>query len=132
MEGLEKELQDLSVKLGEKTAADLKIKLDALEQKFAFSFDEKIREVNKVAYDELNAKFIADIKAVQDHTDKLDVKLQEKVASTENVDLLTKAINDNIKDISEVKSGRAFQTKTVANMTTSNLTGTKPRKCVIT
>jgi hypothetical protein len=57
----------------------------------------------------------------------LDLKLQAKATETKEVDFLAKAIEDNIDAIKEVRAGKAFQTKAVANMTTANLTGTKPR-----
>jgi len=70
----------------------------------------------------------ADLTAIQAHADKLDVKLQEKSASTSNEDALTKAIELNFKSISEVRKGNALQTKVVGNMTLgANLTGDAPR-----
>jgi hypothetical protein len=124
---LKAELSAIKTGLETKTVTEVKNAIEALEVKMTASNKVQFENELKAAKDELEAKFAADIKAVQDHADKLDVKLQEKAASTENVDFLAKSISDNIEAIKEVKSGRAFQTKTVANMTTSNLTGTKPR-----
>ena len=124
---LKAELAAIKTGLETKTVTEVKSAIDALEVKMTASNKVQFENELKAAKDELEAKFSADIKAVQDHADKLDVKMQEKSATTENVDFLAKSISDNIEAIKEVKSGRAFQTKTVANMTTSNLTGTKPR-----
>ncbi len=121
------ELANIKSGLETKTTAEVKSALDAFETKLTSeiksTFDNELKSVKEA----LEAKFATDLKAVQDHADKLDLKLQEKVATTENVDFLAKAINDNIDSIKEVQKGKAFQTKAVANMTTANLTGTKPR-----
>lgn len=121
------ELANIKSGLETKTSQEVKAQIDAFEAKlpdaFKSSFDVQIKAVTEA----LEAKFALDIKAVQDHADKLDLKLQEKSAATENVDFLAKAISDNIDSIKEVQKGKAFQTKTVADMTTANLTGTKPR-----
>jgi HK97 family phage major capsid protein len=69
----------------------------------------------------------ADLEAIQAHTDKLDVKLQEKSLSVKNEDLLVKSITENFKGISEVRKGNALQVKAVGNMTLANLTGDAPR-----
>ena len=70
----------------------------------------------------------ADLTAIQAHADKLDIKLQEKLASTSNEDALTKSIELNFKSISEVRKGNALQTKVVGDMTLgANLTGSAPK-----
>ncbi|MFM2204567.1 MAG: Flavobacterium phage 11b [Bacteroidota bacterium] len=121
------ELANIKSGLETKTTLEVKNAIEAFEIKLSASNKAQFETELKAAKDELEAKFAADIKAVQDHADKLDVKLQEKAATTENVDFLAKAISDNIDAIKEVKSGKSFQTKAVANMTTANLSGTKPR-----
>lgn len=115
MEGLEKELNDLSVKLEGKTSTEIK---NAISE-----FETKMTEKSKSEIETLETK----IKAVQDHADKLDGKLQSKNMETKDVDFLSKAISDNIDAIKVVGKDKGFQTKAVANMTTANLTGTKPR-----
>ena len=121
------ELANIKSGLETKTATEVKSAIDAFETKLTSeiksTFDNELKSVKEA----LEAKFATDLKAVQDHADKLDLKLQEKNATTENVDFLSKAISDNIDSIKEVQKGKAFQTKAVANMTTANLTGTKPR-----
>ena len=121
------ELANIKSGLETKTTAEVKSAIDAFETKLTSeiksTFDNELKSVKEA----LEAKFATDLKAVQDHADKLDLKLQEKSATTENVDFLAKAISDNIDSIKEVQKGKAFQTKAVANMTTANLTGTKPR-----
>ena len=123
---LKAELAALKTGLETKTATEVKAAIDAFEAKlpeaFKSSFDVQIKAVTEA----LEAKFALDIKAVQDHADKLDVKLQEKQAVTETVDFLAKAVQDNIDSIKVVSKDKPFQTKAVANMTTANLTGTKP------
>lgn len=124
MEGLEKELQELSVKLEGKTSLEIK---NAISE-----FERKMTEQNKVEFksqfEALETKFAEQLKAVQDHADKLDVKLQEKGTSTNTEDTLVKAIKDNFDNISTVRKGNAFQTKAVGDMTLSaNLTGAQPK-----
>lgn len=126
-EELKAELANIKSGLETKTTAEVKSALDTFETKLTSeiksTFDNELKSVKEA----LEAKFATDLKAVQDHADKLDLKLQEKGTTTENVDFLAKAISDNIDSIKEVQKGKAFQTKAVANMTTANLSGTKPR-----
>lgn len=124
---LKAELDGIKVALETKTTTEVKAAIDALELKMTEANKAQFATELKAATDALETKFAADLKAVQDHADKLDVKLQEKAATTENVDFLAKAISDNIDSIKVVSKDKAFQTKTVANMSTANLTGTKPR-----
>ena len=119
MEGLEKELNDLSVKLEGKTSAEIKTSIEAFETKMA--------EKTKGELDSLKNEMETKLAKVQDHADKLDAKLQSKVIESKDVDFLAKAISDNIDAIKVVGKDKGFQTKAVANMTTANLTGTKPR-----
>lgn len=126
-EELKAELANIKSGLETKTTAEVKSALDTFETKLTSeiksTFDNELKSVT----DALQLKFATDLKAVQDHADKLDLKLQEKGTTTDNVDFLVKAISDNIDSIKEVQKGKAFQTKAVANMTTANLSGTKPR-----
>lgn len=72
------------------------------------------------------------LKGIQDHNDKLDVKLQNNVSSTapkggffENI---TKSITDNFTEIKAVGKGKAMETKVVGDMTLGvNLTGAQPK-----
>lgn len=126
-EKLELQLKALETALSGKTAIEVKSAIDAFKAELPNAIKAQFETEIKSVTEALEAKFALDIKAVQDHADKLDMKLEEKVATTENVDFLSKAISDNIDSIKEVQKGKAFQTKAVANMTTANLTGTKPR-----
>ena len=121
------ELANIKSGLETKTTLEVKNAIDAFEAKLPTAIKSAFEVEVKAVKDELQSKFTADLKAVQDHADKLDLKLQEKSVTAENVDLLSKAISDNIDAIKVVSKDKAFQTKAVANMTTSNLTGTKPR-----
>ena len=118
-------LADLKTGLETKTAAETKSALEAFELKLTESNKTQFETQLKSVTDALEAKFEADIKAVQDHADKLDVKLQEKATETENIDIVTKVVKENGDQIKNFRG--QFSTKAVANMTTANLTGTKPR-----
>jgi len=124
---LKAELDGIKVALETKTTSEVKAAIDALELKMSEANKTQFATELKSATDALEAKFATDLKAVQDHADKLDLRLQEKGTETKDTDFLAKAISDNIDSIKEVQKGKAFQTKAVANMTTANLTGTKPR-----
>lgn len=71
----------------------------------------------------------ADLKAIQDHADKLDLKFQEKNAEPKaGEDSLVKAVKDNFNEIKEVRKGNAIQVKAVGDMTLgTNLTGAQPK-----
>lgn len=125
---LKAELAAIKTGLETKTTTEVKSAIDALELKMTESNKAQFATELKAATDAMETKFAADLKAVQDHADKLDVKLQEKETGTKNEDLLIKTITENFKGISEVTKGRAFQTKAVGDMTLPvNLTGAQPK-----
>jgi HK97 family phage major capsid protein len=124
---LKAELAAIKTGLESKTATEVKSAIDALEVKMTEANKTQFATELKAATEAMEAKFAADLKAVQDHADKLDVKLQEKSATTANEDTLVKSIKDNFEGISNVRKGQAFQTKAVGNMTLANLTGDAPR-----
>ena len=84
-------LADLKNGLETKTAQEVKASLDAFELKLNESNKTQFETQLKTVTDALEAKFAADLKVVQDHADKLDVKLQEKGSETKKEDVLVKA-----------------------------------------
>jgi HK97 family phage major capsid protein len=125
---LKAELSAIKTGLETKTATEVKSAIDALEVKMTEANKTQFATELKAATEAMEAKFAADLKAVQDHADKLDVKLQEKSATTANEDTLVKSIKENFDGISNVRKGNAVQVKAVGNMTLSaNLTGDAPR-----
>ena len=118
---LKEQLEALSSKLEGKSKEQIKADLTAFEKKNTELIETSIKSVRE--------ELAAEMKAIQDHADKLDVKLQakQKEESNVNTDPLVKSISDNIDQIKNVRTGKAFETKAVANMTTANLTGTAPR-----
>lgn len=121
------ELAQLKAGLETKTAAEVKSALDAFETKLNASTKAQFETELKTATDAIETKFATELKAIQDHANALDAKLQEKKAEEVNLDPLTKAISDNIDSIKVVSKDKGFQVKAVANMTTANLTGTAPK-----
>ena len=122
-EELKAELQTLQKGLEGKTSIEVKEAIAAFETKN----NEFIATQVKAVQDELEAK----LKLVQEHADKLDVKLQAKKA--DNIDVnddlevkLRKSITDNIDSVKEVRAGKDVQFKAVADMGTANLTGRAP------
>lgn len=118
---LKEQLEALSSKLEGKSKEQIKADLTA--------FEEKNNELIETSIKSVREELTAQMKVIQDHSDTLDVKLQakQKEESNDNTDPLVKSISDNIDQIKNVRTGKAFETKAVANMTTANLTGTAPR-----
>jgi HK97 family phage major capsid protein len=122
------ELANIKSGLETKTAVEVKSAIDAFELKLSASNKNQFETELKAVTDALEVKFAADLKAVQDHADKLDLKLQEKSVTATNEDTLVKAITDNFDGIKEVRKGKSMQVKAVGNMTLgNNLTGDAPR-----
>ena len=130
---LKQEFEAIKTGLETKTATEVKTAIDAFEVKF-----DKASEAQKTAFDTelksvkeaMELKFIADIKAVQDHADKLDLKLQAKQIETKSGDFndeLAKAIIEKTSEIEafrDKKSQRVeLEVKAVGDFTTANVTG---------
>lgn len=119
---LENQLKELATKLEGKSKEQANELIKEFEAKNNEFINEQVKSVKDALQEELDA--------VKKHANELDVKLQAKAkkdAQNSNEDVVVKTIKDNIEAISEVRKGKAFETKAVANMTTSNLTGTAPR-----
>jgi len=114
-------LEGIKAQVETKTAeqsVEVKSLIEALEAKMESKNNETIEGLK------------ADLKAIQDHADLLDVKLQEKTAETKSegyFDVMEKALNDNFNEIKEVRSGKSVQVKAVGDMTLANLTGAQPK-----
>ena len=120
MEGLEKELSALEVKLQGQSKEEVKNAIEAFETKHADAIELAVKEAN----DAMQLK----LDAIQAHADKLDVKLQEKAKKdVAKGDSIKAAISENIDKIKSVKKGQAVEIKAVGDMGTANLTGDEPR-----
>jgi hypothetical protein len=123
------ELANIKSGLETKTATEVKSAIDAFETKLTASikstFDAEIKSVRE----ELETKFNADLAKLQDHADKLDLKLQEKAKAEANaqVDAIKSLIKDNAEKIASVGENNKVRLKAVGNMTTANFTGEEPR-----
>lgn len=104
---------------GAEQSVEVKGLIDALEAKMESKQNESIEALK------------ADLKAIQDHADKLDVKLQEKSVETKGAgffDVMTKSLTENFDQIKEVRAGKSVQVKAVGDMTLgANLTGAQPK-----
>jgi HK97 family phage major capsid protein len=115
-------LEGIKAQVETKTAeqsVEVKSLIEALEAKMESKSNETIEALK------------ADLKAIQDHADLLDVKLQEKTAETKSegyFDVMEKALTENFNDIKEVRSGKSVQVKAVGDMTLANLTGAQPKE----
>ena len=120
MENLEQELKDLQVKLEGKSQTEVKNAIETFKAENKAEMDNAVKAVK----DELEAK----LKAIQEHADKLDVKLQKRnTMESGSKDYVKLAIKDNLEKISNVKKGQSIEIKAVGDMSTANLTGDEPR-----
>lgn len=123
MDGLElkAELETMAKGLEGKSSIEIKNAIEAFETKNK----EAIELAVKTVQEEMQVK----LDAIQEHADKLDIKLQDKeVKESKQGDVLRKAITENFDSIKGVKKGNAIDVKTVGNMTLgANLTGDQPR-----
>ena len=127
-----KELKDalvaLKTELEGMSKVEVKAAVDAFETKYKEVLETKYTTPDelKIATDEFEAK----LKLIQDHADKLDVKLQSKSTDNKIADPVQSIIVKEYDKISTViKARKVFiETKTVGNMTLSaSLTGDQPR-----
>jgi HK97 family phage major capsid protein len=120
-------------------ALEIKTALEGIKAQVETKANEQTVEVKNLIND-LEAKMKADseatvlelkndLKAIQEHADKLDLKLQEKATELKKgEDGLVKSIKDNFTEIGNVRKGNAVQVKAVGDMTLgANLTGDQPR-----
>lgn len=132
---LKQEFEAIKTGLETKTSVEVKSAIDALELKLADTdaktqkaFEAKLATLTS----EMEAKFMADIKAVQEHADKLDVKLNAttkvNTKGAENFDdVLKEAILGKAKEIEDFRDKKTksveLELKAVGDFTTSNVTG---------
>lgn len=129
-EELKTALEAVKVSLEGKSLEQVKAEVKAFEEKY-----NQASEAQKALFAEelktTKEDFEAKLKAVQDHADKLDLKMQANPVGqkTEGYDAqMTKAITDNFAQIKEVRKGNAIQLKVVGDMTLPvNLTGAQPK-----
>ena len=118
---LKEQLEALTLKLEGKSVVEVKSAIEAFELKNNEVINNQIKEVKE--------SFEVQLKELQNHADKLDVKLQEK-SQKEMVkgDAIKSAINENFDSIKAVRKGQAVQVKAVGDMTLGlSLTGDQPR-----
>ena len=92
-------------------------------------FESKYNDVLANEIKSVKEDFEAQLKSIQEHADKLDVKLQEK-AKKDAVkgDELKGLITENFDSIKSVRKGKSVEVKAVGDMTlTGSLTGDQPR-----
>lgn len=115
LEGIKAQVETKSAE----QSVEVKGLIEALEAKMESKQNESIEALK------------ADLQAIQDHANKLDVKLQEKNVETKTVgffDSMTKSLTDNFDQIKEVRAGKSVQVKAVGDMAlTTNLTGAQPK-----
>lgn len=121
-EELKNALETFKTEVKGKTSEEVKSAIETLEVKYK---DNLANETKSIKDD-----FEAKLKAVQDHADKLDVKLQEQktaINKSGKGDAIKQLIKDNAEDIKSVRKDKAVEIKAVADMGTGNLTGDEPK-----
>ena len=141
-EELKAELETLKKGLEGKTTEEVKTAMDAFELKVSESITNETKAVKEVVELEIkgikdsleNVASKEDVKAVQDHADKLDVKMQNKQTEKKGEETFESGvkslIKDNFENISTVRKGKSakIEYKAVGDMTLSgSLTGDQPR-----
>lgn len=120
----------LEAALETKNAEQIKTAMSAFDEKAKGLFAEEIKN----AKSELETEFKSQIKAVQDHADKLDARLQERVSITTPKEqaksfgqiigeALTEATDDLAKFERKETKSLAIELKAVGDMSTGNVTG---------
>jgi len=125
----EKELKDALAELKTDMEGKSKAEAKALVDEFKTTFDDALEEI-KTSNSDANDEIKGSLTAIQDHIDKLDVKMQAKETELkEGEDLLRKTITDNFDKIKTVSKGKSVEVKTVGDMTLSaSLTGDQYRE----
>lgn len=130
-----KELKDalvaLKTELEGKSKAEIKTAIETFETKYKEVLEAKYSKAEDL--ESMKEELEKQVKAVQDHADKLDLKLQKKgvTSGVEKIvdpllGMITKGF-DKIKEVVELGKVR-LSVKTVGNMTLgANLTGDQPR-----
>ena len=125
-------LEELQANLEGKSKEQIENEIKNLEVKYEELVETKAAELNK-SVEEVkaeNSELKANLEAVAEQADKLDIKMQENKQSIENksVDPLRDMITKNYDAIKDVRKGKAVEVKAVGNMTLSaSLTGDQPR-----
>ena len=117
---LKDQLEIMAKGLEGKTSIEIK---SAIE-----TFTKSNQDVIDLAVKSVKDGLQAEMKEIQDHANKLDVKLQAKHnAPSGPIDNIKSAIRDNGENIIKVKKGNVVEVKAVGDMSTANLTGDEPR-----
>jgi len=124
-------LEGLKTELEGKSKEEAKAAIEAFkeENKDALTFDVKSLD-EKFAKMATKEDFDNSVKELQDHLDKLDIKMQGvNKGVKEQGDFIVKSIKENADNILTVKKGKDVEIdiKAVGDMTTANLTGDEPR-----
>jgi len=120
---LKKALDGLKVELEGKSRDEAKALVDAFEEKFNGAIEE-VKNSNEASLDEVKGG----LTAIQDHLDKLDVKMQEKAKKeAQTGDALKNVIRENFDKIKEAPN-KKVNIKAAGDMTLSaSLTGDQYR-----
>src|SRR6056297_1554676 len=127
MEGLEQKLNELTDKLIGKTKEQSEALIKEFKSENETAIKEAVESGVKSVKDSIET-IEAKVKSVQEHTDKLDIKMQERKSEKSLKEGYFKSlIRDNIKEIKEVGGKKEFSLQ-VKDMTLANaLTGDQPR-----
>ena len=124
-------LEALKIELEGKSKIEVDKEIKTFEEKYKDTIKkEEFKSLFDTEVKAITDDFEAKLKLVQDHTDKLDVKMQSTAVAKKNVDPIKEMINESFDKISLVVKNKNvyLESKTVGNMTLgASLTGDQPR-----
>ena len=124
-------LEVLKTELEGKSKKEVQAEIKAFEDKYKDTIKkEEFKSLFDAEVIAITEDFETKLKLVQDHTDKLDVKMQSTAVAKKNVDPIKEMIVEGYDKISLVVKNKNvyLESKTVGNMTLgANLTGDQPR-----
>lgn len=125
-EELKSALDGLAEKLEGKSNAQIEKALESFEAKHKEAIENEVKSVYEAEISELKEQ----LKATQDHANKLDVKLQKKSTGSEAKSfngVFAEEVKSNFDSIKQVRKGQGFKME-IKDMTLGgNLTGDQPR-----
>lgn len=131
-EELKAQLDELKKGLEGKTTLEVKTAIEAFEAKVSETIDAKAKELFDKEIETVKADFVKQIAVVQDHADKLDLRLQKKGGKMEEPnkpfgEVLAKELTEKTDELEkfarkETKS-LVIELKAVGDISTGNVTG---------
>lgn len=119
---LKAQLEELKKGLEGKTTLEVKTAIEAFEAKVSETIDAKAKELFDKEIETVKSDFVKQIAVVQDHADKLDLKLQKKGGT--NAKSLAEELKEKKNDIKSISNGsKSGEVEIKANVFTTSVSG---------